>query len=155
MHTHNEEFMQTYPTGVAAKATGTPRTTLQRYLQRSHITLQPCDVPSRGCGENRGYSQRRIIQIALTTELTRLGIGPSRAAKAAFEFSDKGSTDRPVGELYPLGQTLLVGLPDGKSKVINVPPDKSISDVLSKDCAAFICDCGYVVAKVLSNLSKS
>ncbi|UGX97103.1 hypothetical protein G6321_00019000 [Bradyrhizobium barranii subsp. barranii] len=147
--------MQTYPTGVAAKATGTPLTTLQRYLQRSHITLQPCDVPSRGCGENRGYSQRRIIQIALTTELARLGIGPSRAAKAAFEFSDKGNTGRPVGELYPLGQTLLVGLPDGKSVVINIPPDKSISDVLSNDSAAFICDCGYVVAKVLSNLSKS
>lgn len=144
--------MKTYPTGVAGKATGTPLATLQRYLQRSHITLQPCDVPSRGCGENRGYSLRRILQIALTTELTRLGIGPSRAAKAAFEFSDKGGTGRPVGELYPLGQTLLVGLPDGKSKVINVPPDKSISDVLSNDRAAFICDCGYVVAKVTEKL---
>ncbi|MGY4502382.1 hypothetical protein ACVWYH_006339 [Bradyrhizobium sp. GM24.11] len=147
--------MQTYPTGIASKATGTPLATLQRYLRQSNITLQPCDVPSRGCGENRGYSLRRIMQIAFTTELTRLGIGPSRAAKAAFEFSDRGGTGRQVGELYPLGQTLLVGLPDGKSKVINVPPDKSINDVLSNDSAAFICDCGYVVAKVLSNLSKS
>lgn len=147
--------MTTYPTGVAGKATGTQLATLQRYLQRNHITLQPCDVPSRGCGENRGLSLRRVLQIALTTELSRIGIGPSRGAKAAFEFSDRGNPNRAVGELYPLGQTLLVGLPRGESKVINVPPDKSISDVLSNDNAAFIIDCGSVVAKVLLKLSKS
>jgi hypothetical protein len=146
--------MKTYPTGVVGKATDTPLATLQRYLQRNHITLQPCDVPSRGCGENRGYSQRRVLQIALTTELARLGIGPSRAAKAAFEFTDRGNTGRTVGELFPLGRTLLVGLPRGESKVINIPPDMSISDVLSNDGAAFIIDCGNVVAKVTEKLSK-
>ncbi|SDE12188.1 hypothetical protein SAMN05216337_102059 [Bradyrhizobium brasilense] len=147
--------MKTYPTGVAGKAADTPLATLQRYLQRNHITLQPCDVPSRGCGENRGYSLRRVLQIALTTELTRLGIGPSRAAKAAFEFTDRGNPGRGVGELFPLGRTLLVGLPRGDSKVMNIPPDQTISDVLSDDSAAFIIDCGNVVAKVTKNLSKS
>jgi hypothetical protein len=147
--------MKTYPTGVAGEATDTPLATLQRYLQRNHIILQPCDVPSRGCGENRGYSLRRVLQIALTTELSRLGIGPSRAAKAAFEFSDRGNPGRPIGELYPLGRTLLVGLPRGESKVINIPPDQSISDVLSNDSAAFIIDCNNVVAKVTSKLSQS
>lgn len=116
MHTHNEDFMKTYPTGVAGKATGTPLATLQRYLQRSHITLQPCDVPSRGCGENRGYSLRRILQIALTTELTRLGIGPSRAAKAAFEFSDKGGTGRPVGNSILWARRCLLGCRTGRAK---------------------------------------
>jgi hypothetical protein len=145
--------MKIYPTGIVGKATDTPLATLQRYLQRNHITLQPCDVPSRGCGENRGYSQRRVLQIALTTELTRLGIGPSRAAKAAFEFTDRGNVGRAVGDLYPLGRTLLVGLPRGESKVINIPPDMSISDVLSNDGAAFIIDCGNVVAKVKEKLS--
>jgi hypothetical protein len=154
MHTPNEEPMKTYPTGVAGKATGTPLATLQRYLQRNHITLQPCDVPSRGCGDNRGYSLRRIYQIALTTELTRLGIGPSRAAKAAFEFTDRGNPGRDVGGLYPLGQTLVVGLPRGESKVINVPPDQSLSEVLPNYTAAFIINCNNVVAKVTENLSK-
>jgi len=146
--------MKTYQTGVAGKATDTPLSTLQRYLQRNHITLQPCDVPSRGCGENRGYSLRRVLQIAITTELSHLGIGPSRAAKAAFEFSDRGNTGRAVGELYPLGRTLLVGLPRGENKVICIPPDQSISDVLSNDSAAFIIDCNNVVAKVTSKLDK-
>lgn len=144
--------MQTYPTGVVSAVTDTPQATLQRYLQRHHITLQPCDVPSRGCGENRGYSLRRVLQIALTTELSRIGIGPSRAAKAAFEFSDRGGQGRGVGQLYPIGRTLLVGLPYGESKIINIPPDQSISDVLSNDSSAFIIDCGNVVEKVISKL---
>jgi hypothetical protein len=145
--------MKTYPTGVAVKVTNTPEPTLQRMFQRHHVTLQPCDVPSKGCGENRGLSIRRILQIAFTTELSQLGIGPSRAAKAAFEFTDKGNVGRAVGELYPIGRTLLVGLPRGESKVVNVPPDLSISDVLSADSAAFLIDCGNVVAKVMSKLS--
>jgi hypothetical protein len=145
--------MKTYPTGVAAKVTDTPQPTLQRYLQR-HITLQPCDIPSRGCGENRGYSLRRVLQIALTTELSHLGIASSRASKAAFEFTDRGNPGRGVGDLFPLGRTLLVGLPRGESKVINIPPDQSISDVLSNDSAAFIIDVGTVVAKVKSKLER-
>jgi hypothetical protein len=146
--------MKTYPTGVVVEVTETPSATLQRLIQRHHIEFQPCDVPSRGCGENRGYSLRRVLQIAITTELSHIGIGPDRAAKAAFEFSDRGNTGRAVGELYPLGRTLVVGLPRGENRVINVPPDKSISDVLSNDSAAFIIDCGIVVAKVLSKLDK-
>lgn len=82
--------MQTYTSGVAVEVAGTSQATLQRMFQRNHVTLQPCDIPSKGCGENRGLSIRRILQIAFTTELSRLGIGPSRAAKAAFEFTDKG-----------------------------------------------------------------
>jgi hypothetical protein len=146
--------MKTYPTGVVADATDTTPTTLQRLIQRHHIEFQPCDVQSRGCGENRGYSLRRVLQIALTTELNALGIGPSRAAKAAFEFSDKGGSGRSVGEAYPLGRTLLVGLPRGENKVVNVPPDLTISDVLSSDTAAFILDVGHVVKKVREKLAN-
>jgi hypothetical protein len=144
--------MKTYPTGVAVKVTDTPEPTLQRMFQRHHVTLQPCDVPSKGCGENRGLSIRRILQIAITTELSLVGIGPSRGAKAAFEFTDRGNPGRAVGELYKIGRTLLVGLPRGESKVVNIPPDSSIIDVLSNDSAAFLIDCGAVVAKVMSKL---
>src|ERR1700712_1554945 len=118
MHTHTRIYMKTYPTGIAGKATDTPLPTLQRYLQRNHIMLQPCDVPSRGCGENRGFSLRRILQVALTTELSHIDIGPSRGAKAAFEFTDRGNPGRAVGELFPLGTTYLVGLPGGQNKVV-------------------------------------
>lgn len=150
MHTH----MKTYSSGVAEKVTDTPQHTLQRLFQRNHVTIQPCDVPSKGCGENRGLSMRRILQIAITTELSRLGIGPSRAAKAAFQFTDRSNPGRAVGEAYPLGRTVLLGLADGQSKVINIPPDLTIADVLSTDGAAFIIDCGSVVAKVTKKIDE-
>lgn len=146
--------MQTYTAAAIAEATGASVLTLQRYVQQGHTAFQPCDGKSRGSGDKRKYSTRRAIQTAITIECSRLGIVPSRGAKAAFEFSDRTNTGRAVGELYPLGTTILVGLPTGENKVINVPPDKSISDVLSNDSAAFIIDCGSVVAKVTSKLDK-
>jgi hypothetical protein len=148
--------MNTYPAATVADATGASLSTLQRYTQPGgHIAFQPCDGQSRGSGDKRQYSTRRIIQTAITIECSRLGIAPSRGAKAAFEFSDRGGAGRAVGELFPLGATLLVGLPTGENKVINIPPDLSISDVLSTDTAAFIINCNNVVAKVTSKLSKS
>jgi hypothetical protein len=146
--------MKTYPAGVVAVATGTSLPTLQRYRQQGHIDFQPCDVASAGSGEKCGYSARRVFQVALITELSHISIGPSRAAKAAFEFSDKGNTGRPVGELYPRGTTFLVGLPRGENRVVNVPPDLSIADVLSSDATAFIINCNSVIERVTNKLDK-
>jgi len=146
--------MKLYSAGIASEAAGMRPATMQRYLQRNHITLQPCDKPARGCGENRGYSGRRVIQMALTTEATALGLSPSLAAKAAFEFSDRGSPGRNIGEPFPLGTTLLVGLPHGENRVVQVPPDKTIFEVLASHSAAFIIDAGKVVAKVTEKLAN-
>jgi len=132
-----------------------PAPTIQRYLQRNHITLQPCDIPSRGCGQNRGFSLRRIMQFAITAELTRVGIIPSRAAQAAFEFSDRGGRGRGIGELFPLGQTLLVGLPGGEHRVVNLPPDLSIPDVMAHQSVAFIINCSTIVANITKKLESN
>lgn len=145
--------MNTYPFSAAQEAAGTSFAALQRLFDRKVITLQPCDRVASGSGSRRGYSVRRIVQIALTTELTALGISTSRAAKAAFEFSDRGSPGRNLGEPYPLGTTLLVGLPEGAHKVLNIPPDKTISEVLASHSAAFIIDAGKVVANVKEKLA--
>jgi hypothetical protein len=118
------------------------------------IPFQACDKASHGSGEKNGYSSRRVMQIAIMVECSRLGVVPSRSAKAAFEFSDRGSAGRDVGELFPLGTTFLVGLATGENKLLNVPPDLSINDVLSKDASAFIVNCNSVVAKVTEKLSK-
>jgi hypothetical protein len=144
--------MEIYTAGTVASATGTSLPTLQRYKQQGLVRLQPCDVPSSGSGDKCGYSHRRAIQIALITELNKIGIAPSRAAKAAFEFSDKGNSGRAVGELYPLGVTYVVGLAGAENKVVNVPPDLSVSDVLANDTAAFIINVNNVVAKVTQKL---
>jgi hypothetical protein len=145
--------MKTYTAEAVADATGASPSTLQRYVQK--ITpFQPCDGQSRGSGDKRLYSTRRVIQTAITLECARLGISPSRGGKAAFNFSDRGSAGRAIGELYPLGTTLLVGFPTGESKVINVPPDLTLPDVLSTDGAVFIINCNNVVAKVTEKLNK-
>jgi hypothetical protein len=145
--------MNTYKAAAVIEATGVSPITLQRYMVKN-ISFQPCDDVSRGSGDKRGYSTRRAIQVAMTFEASRLGIVPSRGAKAAFEFTDKGNPGRTVGELYPLGTTLLVGMLDGKNKVVNVPPDLSIGDVLSTDGAVFIINCNNVVANVTEKLSS-
>ena len=144
--------MTHYQTAAVSKATDTPILKLQRYFERSHIRLQPCDLPSRGSGENRGYSMRRIRQVGITTELTWLGIGPSRAAEAAFLFSDQGNPGREVGELFPLGRTMLVGFHRGENKVVNVLPDESLDTILEQNNAAFIVDVGRILTKINSKM---
>jgi hypothetical protein len=145
--------MKTYTAAVAAEASGASASTLQRYANH-HLRFQPCDGESRGSGDKRQYSTRRVIQTAIMVECSRLGISAARAERASFEFSDRGNSGRAVGELFPLGRTVLMGLADGQSKVINIPPDLTIADVLSSDGAAFIIDCGNVVAKVTKELNK-
>jgi hypothetical protein len=147
--------MNTYTAGVVADATGATLATLVRYRKDPHLVpFQACDKQASGSGERNLYSRRRANQIALTVECSRLGIAPARGAKAAFEFSDKGNPGRAIGEIYPQGRTLLVGLPDGENKVVNVPPDLTISDVLSADTAAFIIDVENVVKKVTEKLDQ-
>ena len=146
--------MDTHTAATVAEATGASPATLQRYMMQGITEFQPCDVPSRGSGEKREYSTRRAIQIAITLEASRLGIAPKRGGKAAFEYSDRGNPGRTVGEPYPIGATLLVGFPNGQNKVINIPPDKSVSDVLSDDSAVFIINCNKVAAKVTDKLSN-
>jgi hypothetical protein len=144
--------MKTYTAAVAAEAAGVSATDLQRYAN-NHLNFQPCDGQSSGSGDKRQYSTRRILQTAIIAEGKNIGISPKRAAKAALEFSDRGNSGRAVGELFPLGRTVILGLADGQSKVLNIPPDLTIADVLSTDGAAFIIDCGSVVAKVTEKLS--
>lgn len=143
--------METYSAATVAEATGASVVTLQRYVQQGIIELQPCDGRSRGSGDKRKYSRRRVMQIAITLECSRLGIAPKRGGKAALEFSDRGNSNRGIGDLFPRGTTYLVGFPDGANKVLNVPPDKSIIDVLAGD-TAFIVNVNSVAAKVTEKL---
>ena len=143
--------MEIYSAGTVALATETSLPTLQRYKQQGILRLQPCDQPSSGSGDKCGYSLRRVVQVAIITELNKIGIAPSRAAQAAFEFSDRGGRGRGIGELFPRATTYLVGLPDGENKVFGVPPDLSVADVLG-GTAAFIINITRVVERITENL---
>lgn len=97
---------------------------------------------------------RRIRQIAITTELTWLGISPSRASQAALLFSDRDDPGREVGELFPLGRTMLVGFHRGENKVVNVMPDETLDHILENNNAAFIVDVGRILTKIKSKMDN-
>lgn len=144
--------MKHYPASVASKATGTPLKRIQSYLERNQIQLQPCDIHSPGSGLSRGYSMRRLLQIAITTQLTHIGVSASRASKAAYEFSDRANVGRAPGELFSQGRTLLVGLGYGQNKVFHIAPDQTLDDVIPREGASFVLDCGWVVKTLKKNL---
>jgi hypothetical protein len=144
--------MNKYTTAQVVEATGVSLSALHRYISQGHIKFLACDYKSSGSGERHEYSERRVLQTGIIVECKDLGITPSRASKAALEFTDRGNPGRAIGELYPLGTTYLVGLPRKENRVVNVPPDLSVADVLSNDTAAFIINLNNVVAKVTERL---
>lgn len=144
--------MKLFDAAVAARVTRTPISKIQNFFARGYIVEQPCDGLTNGSGKRRGYSRRRLSQIAGTTQLQWLGIGPSRAAQAAFQFSDKASPGREVGELYPLGRTILLGSTSGENKVINVAPDESLDQILEHNTACFFLDCGKLTRDIQSRM---
>jgi hypothetical protein len=144
--------MKKYTTAQVVEATGASLSALHRYINQGHIKFLECDYKSAGSGERHEYSKRRVLQTAIIVECNELGITPSRASKAAIEFTDRGNAGRAIGELYPLGTTYLVGLPRKENRVVNVPPDLSVADVLLNDTAAFIINLNKVVAKVTEKL---
>ena len=142
-----------YRTADVVRATGTPPNRLQRYLERNYITMQPCDVASEGLGHKRGFSFRRVVQVAITSELIKIGISPSRAAKAAFAFSDTGGSGRSPCRLYALGKTFLVGV-GTKHLILNQQPDQSLNELIPQGQAAFVIDLGQIVAGIQTKLEK-
>jgi hypothetical protein len=135
------------------QATGISNEHLQRWLDRGLVSLNGCDTSTKGSGRPRLFSERRIYQIAIAHTLTRVGVGPSIALEMAAKFSDQSQPWRGPGELYPCGATVLLGLPGGVGKVVNVPPEHTIDDVLSElpgtDAeGAILVNCNRIVARI-------
>lgn len=142
----------TYRAAVAAKAAGLHPRRLQNLLDRGIVEFQQCDQPTKGSGNPRGHSKRRILQFAIIGQLTPLGILPKRAAAAAFEFSDRGNDQRAAGELFPLGRTILIGTADG-AHVINVAPDETLDEKLPA-LPTFIVDVGPIHSQVENSIDS-
>lgn len=88
-----------------------PRQTLHNWLEKKTLVLDPTfEDKEGGHGFPRQYSWHRLVQICLMVELVAYeGWTPTNAAYAALHFSDRGNMpERPPGELFPEGQTLLV-----------------------------------------------
>ena len=137
----------TYPLRVAAQAAQIPTIKIRRYIDANVTPIRTNDVKATGSASRVGLSRNRILQIAIAEVLLKRGISLSSAAKAAFEFSDRGNAGRGAGQLWPLGKTVLVlGGPNGPA-VSNVDFNASVFD-LSNQGVSIVLDLNKVTADV-------
>jgi hypothetical protein len=130
--------VHTWPLDDAARAARMKGRTLQQWKTTGVLPLQGNDRKSTGHGDRSGYSRPRIVQAAITQQLNLHGVSVSRAAKAAFEFTDRGNTDRAPCEVFEVGKTILMVKPDGAT-LINIFADTSYSDVSNSACVISVC----------------
>jgi hypothetical protein len=83
--------------------------TLQTWIRRGLVTGaegDPVDMPGSP-GIRRTFSFAQVMQIATAKALIGLGLSVSDAFNAAAAFAHLGSQDRPPGQIFPSGVTLL------------------------------------------------
>lgn len=108
-----------YRASAVAKAANIPLQRLSSWLDRGVIRMSGDDIDTQSSGIPRQFSRRRLYQIALTSELTRLGIDASAAARAAAVFADESQDGRAAGELFAEGKTVLI-LDESGARCINI-----------------------------------
>ena len=85
-----------YGSATAIKAARITPKTLNNWLSRDPPAVYLNEAERREVGERKRFcfSEKRILQIALTAELVTLGVQPRRASFAAMMFTD---TDMLIG----------------------------------------------------------
>ncbi|TPG44222.1 hypothetical protein EAH89_27785 [Roseomonas nepalensis] len=145
------DYQDRYTSEQVCQAADINLSTLKNWMMRDPpIILMKKD---RGDSERGGrgspllFSFNRVLQIAITAELVRMGLAPRRAADISLGFSDAGDTAagfvgdqcleeavqqmRSPGQLYPEGLTLLVGYAERTTgKTINVTDETKLLDLL-------------------------
>jgi hypothetical protein len=134
-------------TKAVADAAEIPIETLFRHLDRRTITLDAGDLNPGSSGKPRMFGAPSIYRVAILHRLTRAGLPPAAAKKFADQFSDTGQAGRQPGALFPTGRTLMITSQDGGGKIINLPPESFIDDVLSAEITVVV-DLGRIVAGV-------
>lgn len=120
-----------------ARATGVSLATLKNWISRDPpaVLMSDADRQSSTSGRSHLFTFNRIMQVALTAELVRLGIGPRRAGLLAATFTDTDIGSRPAGpraeamprtpgQLFSEGATVLIAY-DGEdvASIVNMLPD--------------------------------
>ena len=142
-----------YSLSSAAKAASIHPKKLQR-LMNTVAPLQSNDVKPRGSGTCCGFSRARVLQVAVTHRLQKVGVSLAEAATAAFQFSDIGQRGRDPAECFSQGKTYLVIRSDG-AVVINVDPDPSYSQLADLSPSIVALDLNKIVADVDHSLSTA
>ncbi|GJE72158.1 hypothetical protein [Methylorubrum podarium] len=103
-----------------------------------HYTVDPAegvepDQPASKPGSPGLLSRHRVIQVAITVHLVRLGLPPKEAAHIAGSFSDVSTPPRLPGMLFPRGETVLAvwrrGAGPFERRVLNPDPRETARDL--------------------------
>jgi hypothetical protein len=154
---------------VCAAANITPAT-LKNWVSRrpAAVLLTKEDQVASAKGSPIRYSFNRVMQIAITAELVRMGWQPRPAAMLAVQFSDLGfgplgdQPGRDPGELFPTGRTVLIAdtvpaddCPGGKC--IRVDDSTPLCSVLYAHPAAVVVDVSriWMTVRVQLGLPRS
>jgi hypothetical protein len=100
---------------------------------------------------------RRLLHVALTAELNRLGLDATQAATAAAVFADEAQDGRAAAELFREGKTLLVVTSDG-ARVVNAHKrdafESAISAAYGDLHSATVVNCNGVVERAKRGLAN-
>lgn len=118
-----------YTLSRVASAADTPTPVLSRYLEHGVIRLRHGDIDSSTPGIPRQFGVRRVLQVALTRTLNKLGVAPQRAADAALVWTDQGAPGVGPGEVFANGLTFLA-IDDAGPRIVNVDADASAAEVM-------------------------
>jgi hypothetical protein len=134
--------------GGLSRVTGVPMPMLGRWLDRNTIEASHMDVTTSGSGDYRKFSRATVNTVAIASKLIALGIPAGQANDAAAHFTNFGAEDRAPNELYEFDRTILIHT-EGGTRIKNVAPDASISDMLGRPfIAAVIVDVGQIIKQV-------
>jgi hypothetical protein len=134
-------------------ATQIPIETLNRWSDRSLISMRGSDVKAGGKGHPRKFSLARVYQISIAHALTKLSISPSVAMKLAAKFEEP-QRGRALGKLFPLGHTLLVARADGTGEIVQLAPDGDIQSLFTDD-ATVVVNLNGILSRVNQRIGSS
>ena len=131
MNYQDDADLPQFSSEAACEAAGIDSATLKNWISRkpSAVTIGEDERVTAGKKTTYRFSLRRVLQIAITAELVRLGYGPRDASLHAAGFTGPepeplpGRTAHPMGELFRKNFTLLLIYPGGHSEVVNVKAD--------------------------------
>ena len=134
-----------FPSSAACAAARIDLATLKNWAVRKPSAILLTEAERGGPGRARrfAFSFRRVMQIAITADLVKLGFAPRRAVVVAAGFTEVGDSPagwndevimqaRRPGQLYPDGFTILIAHPESElAEVVNVRRNTTFADVLT------------------------
>ena len=155
-----------YLPGDAAAAAGLSMPVLKAWVSREPVVIRfgPHDRQPLGKGSARVFTLRRVLCLAFTAELVRLGLKPSSAGAVAYAYTDSDRSQLKLSDdvflvVFPGDET------DDKGLHFNfVPSDSKVSlqEMLARDSAPVadpatscaVVDCAAIKRRVMKQLAS-